>query len=183
MRNAEEWRDIPGYEGIYEASNLGSIRSKAGKTTHSARHGARVWRQRILKQKFYQNPKGRIDARIDLWKDGTHKTLLVSRLVALAWVDGYKPGLTVNHRDGQPLNNRADNLEWVSLADNIKQGFIDGLYSTAKQIRLRHDDMIFSYDSMAQASRALGRNSGYISDRLKKSKPIISVCGIEYKLL
>ena len=179
----EEWRDIPGYDGIYEASNLGRIRSKTGKTTHSTRHGVRTWKQRILKQKVCRNKKGRYDARVELWKDGKHKTFLVARLVAMTWVDGYGPELTVNHRDGQPLNNKADNLEWLTLADNIKQGFEDGLYSTSYQIRLQAGDVIFHHDSMAEASRSLGRNSGYISDRLKKCRPIMSTCGVEYKVI
>ena len=179
----EEWRDIPGYEGIYEASTHGRIRSKAGKTTHSVRNGTRFWKQRILKQKVCQNKRGRWDARVDLWKDGTHKTFLVARLVAMAWVDGYNHEMTVNHRDGHTLNNRADNLEWLSRADNIKQGFEDGLYSTCYQIRLKAGNMIFHHDSMAEASRSLGRCSGYIHDRLKKGRPIISTCGVVYEVL
>ena len=179
----EEWRDIPGYEGIYEVSTLGQIRSKDGKTTRSARHGVRHWRQRILKQKVCRNKKGRYDARVDLWKDGKPKSFLVSRLVAMTWVDGYSPELTVNHRDGNPLNNKADNLEWLTLAANIKQGFEDGLYPTCHQIRLKAGNMIFHHDSMAEASRSLGRCSGYISNNLKKGRPIISTCGVLYEVL
>lgn len=179
----EEWRDIPGYEGIYEASNLGQIRSKAGKTTHSKRHGLRRWKQRILKPKICRNKKGRLDARVELYKDGEHKTLLVARLVAMAWVDGYKPELTVNHRDGHTLNNKADNLEWLSRGDNIRQGFEDGLYSACCQVRLKSGNTITHHDSMADASRSLGRCDGYISNNLKKGRPIISTCGVEYEVV
>ena len=178
----EEWRDIPGYEGIYEASTLGQIRSKAGKTTRSARHGVRHWRQRILKQKVCRNKKGRYDARVELWKDGKHKTFLVARLVAMAWVDGYIPELTVNHRDGNPLNNKADNLEWLTLADNIKQGFEDGLYSTCHQIRLKSENAIYHFDSMAEASRFLDRNDGYISNCLKRGTAITDTRRMQYEI-
>lgn len=178
----EEWRDIPGYEGIYEASSLGQIRSKAGKTTYSDRHGVRHWRERILKQKICRNKKGRCDARVDLWKNGVHKTFLVSRLVAMTWVDGYEPELTVNHRDGNSLNNRAQNLEWLSRADNIKQGFEDGLYHNCCPICLKSGDMMLLHNSLAEASRALGRNNGYVHDCLKNHRPIISASGVKYKV-
>ena len=124
----EQWKDIPGYEGLYQASTQGSIRTCEGKTTSSARFEKRVWKQRILKQKLYKNRKGRIDARVSLWKDGIEKTWLVSRLVAITWCDGYLQGLTVNHKNGNPLDNSADNLEWLTRAENIKHGFREGLY-------------------------------------------------------
>ena len=51
MEKQEIWKDIPDYEGIYQASNLGRIRTASNKTTHSVRHGIRHWEQRILKFK------------------------------------------------------------------------------------------------------------------------------------
>jgi hypothetical protein len=126
----EQWKDIPGYEGLYQASTDGRIRTAEGKTTASARFPHRVWKQRIMKLKYQTRKSGRSkDARVCLWKDGKEKTFLVSRLVALAWCDGYADGLTVNHKDGDPMNNHPDNLEWISLADNIRHGFRTGLYS------------------------------------------------------
>ena len=89
---AELWKDIPGYEGIYQASTLGNIRTCEDKTTHTERHGIRHWKQRTLKQKKCRNSKGRIDARVSLWKDGKERTWLVSRLVGLTWCDGYSHG-------------------------------------------------------------------------------------------
>lgn len=179
----EEWRDIPGYEGIYEASTYGQIRTKAGKTTHTVQHGVRHWKQRTLRPKISRNKKGRYDARVDLWKDGKCRTFLVARLVALAWVDGYKPGLTVNHRDGHTLNNRADNLEWLSLSANIRQGFEDGLYSTCHQIRLKSENAIYHFDSMADASRFLDRCDGYISNCLKRGTPITDTRRVRYEVV
>lgn len=122
------WRDIPGYEGLYQASNLGQIRTCEGKITSNARYGKRVWKQRIMKQKLCKNAKGRIDARVILWKDGKERTWLVSRLVALTWCDGYADGLTVNHINGNTLDNSAVNLEWITRKANIQHGFKTGLY-------------------------------------------------------
>lgn len=132
----EQWKMIPGYEGLYEASTHGQIRTAEGKTTSNARYPKRVWKQRVLKQKYAYRKSGHLkDARVCLWKDGKEKTFLVSRLVAMTWCDGYADGLTVNHKDGNPLNNNSDNLEWVSLAENIRHGFKTGLYPQSKTSR------------------------------------------------
>ena len=127
----ELWKDIPGYEGLYQASNMGQIRSVEGKVTHSVRHGERHWHSRILKQKWEKRNRcaaGHRDARVQLYKGKQSKTYLVARLVAMAWCDGYKEGLTVNHIDCDPSNNKASNLEWITKADNIRKGFRDGAY-------------------------------------------------------
>ena len=127
----ELWKDIPGYEGLYQASNLGRIRTVEGKVTYSTRHGVRHWHSRILKQKWQKRVRceaGHKDARVQLYKDKHGKTYLVARLVALAWVDGYQEGLTVNHIDCDPSNNKASNLEWTTLSENIRKGFKAGAY-------------------------------------------------------
>ena len=128
----EEWKDIPGYEGLYQASINGEIRSCAGKVTSNARYGRRVWKQRIIKPKTSKGKNGRTDFRVELWKNGEHMTWLVARLVALTWCAGYQNGWTVNHKNGIPTDNRAENLEWLSHGDNIRHGFATGLYPQAK---------------------------------------------------
>ena len=128
----EEWKDIPEFEGLYQASTLGNIRSCDGKTTYSTRCGERHWKQRIIKQQLTRNGKGRLDARVKLYKDKKQLTKLVSRLVATTWCDGYKDGWTVNHINGDQLDNRAENLEWLSHGDNIRHGFANGLYPQAR---------------------------------------------------
>ena len=179
----EEWKDIPGYEGIYQASTDGRIRTAEGKTTFSKRNGARVWKQRIMKQKCNRNSKGRSDFRIELWKDGSHKTWLVSRLVALTWCGGYKDGMTVNHIDGNYHNNHADNLEWVNLSDNINLGFENGLYKTQKKCVLINEiGERFQFRSQSQASRGIGRSNQYIANKLLRNKPIRSVDGHVYRI-
>lgn len=165
----EQWREISGYEGIYEVSNEGRIRSCLGKTTRTVRHGERHWKQRVLKQKNTRNGKGRTDARVCLWKDGAEKTYLVSRLVAFAWCGGYSKGFTVNHKDGNPLNNYANNLEWVTGADNTRKGFENNQFSTQKKtILVDSSGNEHVFRSMSDASRFLGYNPGYISTLLNR---------------
>lgn len=181
----ELWKSIPNYEGIYEASNLGRIRTAFGKTTKSARFEKRVWKQRILKPKMEKRRHGNVgDLRVSLWKDGIEKTMLVARLVALAWCDGYHDGMTVNHIDGNPLNNMAQNLEWVSLADNIRHGFNTGLYRTQKSCVLTNElGYRLVFPSMAKASKFLGHKNGYVSDCIGKNRAIKSADGCEYSVV
>lgn len=166
----ENWRGIPGYEGIYEASDMGRIRTCEGKTTSNALYPLRIWKQRVLKQR-HQKRKGskKTDARVSLWKNGMESTHLVSRLVAMAWCPGFEQTSTVNHIDGNPENNRAGNLEWVTLTENIQKGFECGLYKTQKPVDLiGKDGTVVRFRSMACASRYLGKNSGYISCLIKR---------------
>lgn len=179
----EDWKDIPGYEGIYQASNEGRIRSAPGKTTESVRHGTRHWKVRIIKTKK-QSPPKRQDERVCLWKDKEPSWFLVARLIAMTWCDGYQEGFTVNHIDGNCLNNHANNLEWVSRAENIRLGFEDGLYSSACKrciiTSLNGESMEFR--SLSMASKYLGRNHGYIETAIKNHRKVVSKSGEEFRV-
>lgn len=176
----EIWKDIPGYEGVYQASNIGRIRSVEGKATSNARFKQRRWKSRIIR------PKGCADYRksgyrVALWKNGKPRDWLVARLVALTWIPGYEPGFTVNHIDGDRLNNQIDNLEWLSLSENIKHGFNTGLYSSIQKpviITLPNGEEI-GFASRAAASRYLGKTHGYVSGCLKRRNPYY-VDGLKY---
>lgn len=179
----EEWRDIPGYEGIYQASNLGNIRTCEGKTTYTERHGFRHWKQRTIKQKISRNRYGRYDARVNLWKDGKEKTWLVARLVGLAWCDSFCEGMTINHINGKTLDNRSVNLEWVSITENIQKGYAAGLFAKCqKPVLIKGKNTSFVFESMAEASRFLGWNSGYIDNCIRKNRTIKDRFGNEYEL-
>lgn len=162
----EIWKPIPHYEGIYEASNLGRIRTCEGKTTFTKKRGIRHWKQRILK---YRGETYATGYRVSLWKDGKAKDWLVARLVAMAFLG--ESDLTVNHIDGNRFNNNIENLEWCSLAENIKKGFETGLYKKnqkAISIEIKHSGKIMSFPSLSEAERTLGIKRGYISNSIKK---------------
>lgn len=180
----EQWKDIPGYEGLYQASTHGRIRTCEGKTTSSKRFEKRVWKQRIMKQKCYKSSKGRTDFRVDLWKGNSHRTWLVSRLIALTWCDGYKEGFTVNHIDGNYLNNHSDNLEWISLKENIQHGFKTGLFHCQRPcILIDENGTKTSFMSQALASRSIGRTSSYITNCISKNRTILSIDGTRYTII
>lgn len=167
----ELWKQIPGYENIYEASNFGRIRTAKNKITHSIRHGERHWKQRVLKYKKCADFR-KTGYRVTLWKDKKPKDYLVARLVCSAWYGNYlNTEMTVNHKDGNRLNNNINNLEWLTLGDNIRHGFNTGLYSTQKNITLFNEKgEIFKFRSLSMASKFLKRNNGYLSMLIKRHK-------------
>lgn len=172
----EVWKDIPGYEGIYQASTFGRIRTVEGKTTFTTRHGVRHWKSRILKGRG-DNPK--TGKRVSLWKDGKSKDWLVARLVAITFL-GYPPeGFTVNHKDGNRLNNSLDNLEWLSLADNIRHAFDTGLHTT-KAVELSRNGITITFESMAKCDKFLERPKGYTSNAIINGYSLCDTRGNKY---
>ena len=159
----EQWKQIPGYEGLYEASTLGRIRTVENKITSNALYCKRVWKQRILTPKKQMRSNGRYyDERVDLWKNGKHKTLLVSRLVAMTFCDGYFDGATVNHINGNPTDNTVENLEWTTRCENIQKGYSTGLYDRQKK-RVICIETGEVFESMSDAERKKGICKGAIS--------------------
>lgn len=165
----EIWKDVVGYENIYEVSSFGNVRTHENKTTWTERHGLRHWKQRYLKNK---TPNGR-DVRVSLWKNGKLKDWLVHRLVAYAFIlndDNSKD--SINHIDGNPKNNHVSNLEWCDHYENNNHAFDNNLIKTGKKTTLLRlsDNKTFEFRSLSKASLFLGRNSGYISNTLKRNK-------------
>ena len=168
----ETWKPIPDYDGLYEASSLGRIRSAPNKTTSNVRCDRRVWKTRILKTKYPHKQK-RQDERVCLWKDGEEHTYLVSRLVASAWHGKPKDTkLTVNHKNGNWRDNRPENLEWVTIRENIHHAVENGYFgSFSHRVELcSGNEEHLEFRSKSSASEFLGRNHGYISGVMKKGR-------------
>ena len=158
----ETWRDIPSYEGLYEVSDKGRVKSKEGKVTYTEHHGVRKWKSRVLKEK---NRNGR-EIRVDLWKDGKPKSFLVHQLVGLAFIpnpNGYK---SINHLDGNPRNNSVDNLEWCDHRINNNHAFDNRLIKTGKRTTLISIESgeVHSFRSISKASEFLGRSDTYLKN-------------------
>ena len=163
----EIWKNIKDYDG-YQVSNLGNVRTH-NKTTYTKKHGERHWKDRILK---YKGKSYKTGYRVDLWKNCKPYTLLVARLVAFTFynedINNHK--LTVDHKDGNRLNNNLENLELVSIKENIQRAFNTGLMHNNKNIKLinKNNNYDRTYRSMAEASRVMNKNRGYISEKIKK---------------
>lgn len=164
----EIWRDIPGYGGIYQASDTGKIRTHENKTTQTKKHGIRKWKQRELKQKVSKDNCHRVS----LWKDGKEKTWLVHRLVALAFLEKPNDKDYINHIDGDRHNNHIKNLEWCNHQENSNHAFDNGLAKTNFEVILMNNytqEMKY-FRSLAKASEFLGYKKAYLSAVLKRGK-------------
>lgn len=118
----EQWKDVIGFEDLYEVSNFGNVRSKyrivyqLHKDGGQARH---IYKGKMLKPQF--NPNGY--AIIDLHRSGTITRCLVHRLVALSFIENPDGKPCINHKDADPKNNRAENLEWCTQSENIQYAY------------------------------------------------------------
>ena len=120
--------------------------------------GLKLKKQRIT-------PKGYKTTNID------KVPLLVHRIVMEAFKG--KSDLTVDHIDGNKLNNSLDNLEYVTLGENIKRAYYKGLKETtlsslSKPVRFNNK----TYKSATELSKKLGRCESYVSQKIKRNKPI-----------
>jgi hypothetical protein len=116
----EVWKDIVGYEGLYEVSSLGNVKSLP--KTRRGRAGVKI---RVTGRILRPWKKNKYDF-VGLAKDGVKTEFYVHRLVASSFL-GEKHGLEVNHKDGDRNNNSIENLEWVTHAQNIKHAYDNGL--------------------------------------------------------
>lgn len=108
----EIWRDIAGFEGIYQVSNLGRIKS------FQEWKRASCPKEFILKSTLANNGY----CQVTLYKDTKRKKYLVHRLVAEAFIPNPDGLPHINHKDENPENNNADNLEWCTPLYNNRYG-------------------------------------------------------------
>lgn len=114
----EEWRDIIGYEGLYQVSNLGRVKRLDGIDSRG-----RLWKGRILKS--MSTIWGYLW--VPLCKDGVRKQHRIHRLVAEHFIPNVENKSQVNHIDGNKKNNTVENLEWTTHSENTKHAYITGL--------------------------------------------------------
>ena len=150
----EIWEDIPSYEGIYQASNLGNIRS-LDRYVNSRGNGEMLIRGRAM--------KSRLDVRcyetIRPSVRGKKLYLKVHRLVAQTFIPNPKNKPQINHINGIKKDNRIENLEWVTCKENIIHGFKTGLLSRKhleKPIRISKDNISLEFGSVRDAAKYLG---------------------------
>lgn len=151
----EIWKDIKGYEGLYQVSNMGNVKS-----LNYHRSGEERIRKPIVDSKGY--------LAVNLYKNGKCKRLLVHRLVLMTFapIDNMKK-LDVNHRDENKKNNNLDNLEWCSRSYNNNYG--TRTQRTSKpvvQLDTTTNEVINVYCSAWEADRQ-GFNQGNIAQCCK----------------
>ena len=149
----EIWKDIQGYEGLYQISNLGRIKNKHNKILKLSN---KRWKKESCPQNDYK--------KIRLSKNGKSKGFSVHRLVAREFLNDYDKKLEVNHKDGNKSNNKVSNLEMISHRENIKHSYevLNKIRVKKKRVvsRNKKGEIIF-FESQADAIRYL-RQIGYI---------------------
>lgn len=101
--------DVPGYEGLYEVSSIGRVKSF---------HGRKEYMKPFLNGGY---------ERMQLTKDKVRKKILTHRLVAMAFLPNVYKKPCINHKDGNKLNNRFSNLEWCTIQENNKHSIDNNL--------------------------------------------------------
>ena len=114
----ENWKDVPGYEGLYQISDFGNVKSLIS--------------NRLLKPS--QDTFGYV--RFNALKNKKSKTLRIHRLVMEVF-NPINSFMQVNHIDGNKLNNRLNNLEWCTDSDNKKHAYKTGLMTPGNQYSKR----------------------------------------------
>ena len=178
----EEWRDVKGYEGRYEVSSFGNIKSliSGGK---------------IMKPNFV----GRGYATVELFNGHKGQRILIHRIVAKAFIPNPNNHPIINHIDENKTNNCMDNLEWCTYSHNSRHGTMQQRrmagtdYGTAlrKEIAIKNGKMackpivqigknfITEWDSAKQASSTLKINASHIAETCKGKRS--SAGGFDWK--
>lgn len=146
----EIWKDIKGYEGLYQVSNLGKVKRLVGK-------GCK--KERIIKPNLVRGY-----CQVRLSKDGTVKPLYLHRIILETFnpIEGMDK-LDCNHRDENKENNCLNNLEWLSHKENLNYGTRNerAVSALSKAVRCIDDKNFFS--SVKEASRQTRISNGNIS--------------------
>lgn len=146
----EIWKDINGYEGLYQVSSLGRVRSL------DRLDRAGVFRKgKIIKS--FTIPSGY--NYVSLHKDGKKKNKSIHRLVALAFLERTSDNLDVNHKNGDKDDNRASNLEWCTHSDNMKHAVCTGLHIKFGQRKVLCVETGVIYDSAVEAAKDTDANT------------------------
>lgn len=155
----EVWKNVIGYEGLYEVSSLGNIYSNISK--------------KILK--INRNKDGYLS--IELWNKGKNKRCKIHRLVAIAFICNPLNKREVNHKNGIKSDNRIQNLEWVTKSENEKHAYRTGLkYNKGEkhsQNILKENDIPFIIDLLRNKvmyDREIGELFGVTRKTINKIK-------------
>lgn len=175
----DHWKDIPSYEGYYQASESGQIRSCDRKIFQKGHHNNydRVMRGRILK------PRKINSGYLIVWlcKDGKTKAISVHRLIAKTFLTKTNKAYTdINHINGNKLDNRVENLEWCTRSSNILHSYRH-LPRRQKGVKVVCKETKTIYETIKDAARAC--NINYSTFMKKLHSEINSIGGYTWKIL
>ena len=148
----ETWKDIVGYERLYQISSSGKVKS-------FPRYGTKTKDERILNQ--YKNRYGYMY--VVLYKDGKRKIKTTHQLVAQAFIPNPENKPQANHINGDKTNNRVENLEWVTASENKLHSYkvLKADHYKRKVICIETGKI---YDSLLEASKECNCSRNHISN-------------------
>lgn len=114
--NNEIWKDVPEYEGAYKASNLGRVKSLERVIV---RTNGRKYLQKEIIISTVKNKKGYLY--LGLSKNGHQKRFTLHKVIAATFIGVKEDGFEIDHIDGNKENNRPENLEYVTRAENVRR--------------------------------------------------------------
>ena len=170
--NHEEWLAVPGFEGLYEVSNTGKVRSLEREdvvVTHNSQTFKRKRSEKLLTQ--YVDRYGYM--KVYLYKCGKPHYLTVHRLVALAFIPNAENKKTVDHIDCDRTNNRVENLRWATMKENLDHSHRMGrqVMNATPIVATSPEGKSFRFSSQREAARASGVKQYAISRALHGEKP------------
>ena len=155
MTESEIWKDVVGYEGLYEVSDKGNVRSVERKDSIGRKCGGRVL-------KPINNGHGYLQ--VDMCKNGKAKKKRIHRLVAEAFIPNPKGFLEINHKDENKSNNELSNLEWCTREYNINYGKrTEKVSKKVRAINIKTGE-VFTFNSIREAGR-----KGYVRRHVSKA--------------
>lgn len=164
----ERWVDIPKYEGLYQVSNLGRVKTLSRVVTeHNGKE--RHLKEKVLKGGIYPNGYKFICLR----KNDENKNIMVHRLVAQTFIPNPYNKPCVNHIDGNKLNNRVENLEWCTPGENLKHAVNIGLVTNQCKIMrkvkvITPNNQMLNFNSMKDCCSFFGFKKGWLQNRIRK---------------
>ena len=160
----EVWKDIEGFEGLYQISNLGRLRTVERMVRHSCGKVQKV-KSRVRVPQVVNRGKGYMG--VVLYRNSETTSKYIHRMVATAFIPNPENKPQVNHIDGDTRNNRLDNLEWATGSENQAHMVELGLISTLKPVRVIYPDgTTEEFKSIVRASKAVGVSHASILNAL-----------------
>lgn len=148
----EVWKDVVGYEGLYQVSNLGRVKSLP---KHKGCGVGYTQKERVLKSA--NNGQYLF---VILRKDHKSKMCLIHRLVAKAFIPNPSNKCDVNHINGLKTDNRAENLEWNTRQENIIHSYKNGLANHYTRAILQYDKQgrfVKEWSSIDKAAKSMNK--------------------------
>jgi hypothetical protein len=176
----EIWKDIKNYEDCYEVSSHGRVRRKEGYVNTGIKHNEKkLVKSKILKCNLKRN--GYLT--VDLSKNNQVKTISVHRIVALTFIENDDPSnkKEVNHKNCNKLDNRVENLEWVTRKQNKDHALENNRYRCDHKKKIRCKQLNMTFESSYEAAEYLNIHYFQNSKQVKNisAKIRAATCGIQ----